>query len=300
MTRIYVITGFLGSGKTTFLKNLLAEFSGQKVAVVVNEFGSIGVDGKLLRDLTAAVREIAGGSIFCTCKAYEFENVLHDVLLINPDVLMIEASGLADPSCAGELIGKAENARYMGNICLVDAVRFYKVFQTAKVVRKQISVCDAVLLNKTDLAEKKQIEDTIQLIKDYRPDAAIFETSFGEIKGQWKDALLNPKRAAQSGEMQTYDLTIRKNTVRFAPDFSYESMKKLLKLLCEEAYRVKGFVVLDHIPYYVDCVGSMIDIKEYKHSEESALVVLSSSKMTAMSVLKTAKEMYRDSILSIE
>ena len=68
MQRLYLITGFLGAGKTTFLKNFIRLFPGQKIRLIVNEFGREGVDGALLTELDAFLTEIAGGSVFCACR----------------------------------------------------------------------------------------------------------------------------------------------------------------------------------------------------------------------------------------
>ena len=68
MTELYLITGFLGAGKTTFLKNFIRMFDGRRLHLIINEFGREGVDGTLLREVGAAMDEINNGSIFCTCR----------------------------------------------------------------------------------------------------------------------------------------------------------------------------------------------------------------------------------------
>ena len=73
---LYLITGFLGAGKTTFLKNFARQFAGRRLRLIINEFGRVGVDGTLLRELDAALDEISNGSIFCACRLDQFEAAL--------------------------------------------------------------------------------------------------------------------------------------------------------------------------------------------------------------------------------
>lgn len=73
MSRLYLITGFLGAGKTTFLRRFLPLFSGEKIRLIINEFGEAGVDGSLLKELSPVLEEISGGSVFCACRLDQFE-----------------------------------------------------------------------------------------------------------------------------------------------------------------------------------------------------------------------------------
>ena len=98
MSKLYLITGFLGAGKTTFLKRFLDLFAGQKIQLIINEFGQEGVDGTLLSGLGAYLQEISGGSVFCSCRLDQFESVLRSSVDLHPDVILVEASGLSDPT----------------------------------------------------------------------------------------------------------------------------------------------------------------------------------------------------------
>ena len=97
MGKLYLITGFLGAGKTTFLKNFIRLFAGQKIQLIINEFGQAGVDGVLLSDLGAYLNEIAGGPVFCSCRLDPFENGLRKSADIHSDVIQVEATGLSVP-----------------------------------------------------------------------------------------------------------------------------------------------------------------------------------------------------------
>ena len=94
MSRLYLVTGFLGAGKTTFLKRFLRLFAGQKIQLIVNEFGKEGVDGALLADLGAYLQEISGGSVFCSCRLDQFEKVLRESSHLNADVILVLKDGV--------------------------------------------------------------------------------------------------------------------------------------------------------------------------------------------------------------
>ena len=98
MSKLYLITGFLGAGKTTFLKNFIRLFEGKRMHIIVNEYGKEGIDGQLLKELGTVLDEINNGSIFCSCRLDKFEEVLQKALSAAPDVILIEASGLSNPT----------------------------------------------------------------------------------------------------------------------------------------------------------------------------------------------------------
>lgn len=101
---LYLITGFLGAGKTTFLQQFVRLFHGKKLAMVINEFGREDVDGQLLRELHAKLESIHSGSIFCACRLEQFEHALTGLLEDQPDVVLVETSGLSDPTNIREVL----------------------------------------------------------------------------------------------------------------------------------------------------------------------------------------------------
>ena len=128
-TNLYLLTGFLGAGKTTFLTNVLKDLSGEKVGVIMNEFGKIGIDGTIIQKDGMELVEINKGSIFCSCLKLSFVQAMIDMVDRELTYLFVESSGLADPSNIGEIMNavkelKADAYDYKGAICLVDAVYF--------------------------------------------------------------------------------------------------------------------------------------------------------------------------------
>lgn len=262
MARLYLITGFLGAGKTTFLREFLSCFPRQKIALVINEFGKEGVDGALLASLSLELSEIDNGSIFCACRAEQFRQTLVATLANQPDVIVVEASGLSDPTDIKTLMAQPEFAgvQYYGAICLVDAFRFHKVYAMARVCKKQLAVADAVIINKIDLATPEQLEEIRREIAALRPGIPVLETSFGRISPEWLSTLTAPALRPGTVLPRVKDITLQKRTLVLPEEVPIETLRHFLGMFCEDTYRVKGFVRCEGKTWLVDCVGPAVGI----------------------------------------
>ena len=146
---LYLLSGFLGAGKTTLLRQLVREFPRQRLGVLVNEFGGLGFDGTEFRTGGIRLAEINGGSIFCACLKDGFVRTLKAFAEQPIDALLIENSGMADPSAMPRLL---EGLRpylkrdflYRGNICLVDGLTFFDYADVLEPVRNQVACADAI------------------------------------------------------------------------------------------------------------------------------------------------------------
>lgn len=310
MTTLYLIVGFLGAGKTTFLHafvQLLAGSQGsrtQSLRIIVNEFGKVSVDGKLLASLDAQLDEITGGSIFCSCRSDQFEKALDTALDSEPEVIVVEASGLSDPTGIRRILSDGwydDRITYGGCVCLADAVTLPKVYATARVVKKQLSVCDAVLLNKADIATPEQLAAAHGIIATQRPDVPVYETAFGHIPAGWLEAL-RPGEGMPPGTIHTADINLHKLTVSVSREMGLYDFTKFLEAFAEDTYRIKGFVVLKDGLYLVDCVGSLIQVKPYGKPVETdnAVTVLYGYGLPAKKSVLQAAAWYPDLIVSVE
>ncbi|MBT8344611.1 MAG: GTP-binding protein, partial [Sulfurovum sp.] len=170
MIQSFIITGFLGVGKTTMLTNTVKEhFSDKKVAIVVNEFGDIGVDGNILSNVYSEVLEISEGCICCQL-AEEFESGVMEIMnKYNPEIIFVETSGASEPF---PIFLSMQNlgVSVEGVICVVDSKNLdsYKDNSTAKY---QIGGSNIIVLNKTDLVNDDELEavkkDVIQIKEEY-------------------------------------------------------------------------------------------------------------------------------------
>lgn len=267
MTKLYLITGFLGAGKTTFLHDLVRLFPDRRLAIVVNEFGKVGVDGVLLSDLEAELVEINNGSIFCSCRIEQFEDGLSSLLALAqpPEIIFVEASGLSDPTAVRLILsqgGKFDSLEYAGAICLLDAARFQKVWQTARVCRMQLAIADLVLINKRDLASPEQLSEIRAAAVAQKPGRPVHETSFGRIEPQWLEEMERPLPEDGQAEIHTRDITLQKLTLELH-GFDLGSAEAFLKMFAGDAYRVKGLLSLPEGLYLADCVGPLVELRPF-------------------------------------
>lgn len=305
MVKLYLVTGFLGAGKTTFLKKFIQELSKFRLHIIVNEFGKEGIDGQILRELGMAVDEINNGSIFCSCRLDKFEEVLLQAVDGKPDIILVEASGLSNPTNVRKILAqpdKFQDIEYMGSICLVDAVRFLKVYETAAVVKKQIGISDSIILNKTDLASEEQRKKVREVLGNIRPDIPVYETAYGEMKAEWLERLNTPRAAGEEQRIQNADITLRKCQIQIKDTFTYYRFQKFVEMFLEDTYRVKGFVRLEGKIYLTDCVGNMFKAEPYDGAVENinVLTALSGNGLPIKKSIREAEKWYPDDIEKIE
>ena len=186
ITQVYLITGFLGSGKTTFLNRIVDAFpKDKKLTLLVNEFGEIGVDGTLVEGDEIDMMEISKGSIFCVCVKTDFIKGLYELnSKVQPDVLLIESTGVANPSdLKKDLKLPIFNDRFhfMEQFCVIDALHFIDAYNVYASLEKQIASSTVFIINKIDLASPEKIENTKNVICQFHPDPSFFETTYADI-----------------------------------------------------------------------------------------------------------------------
>lgn len=297
MSRLYLITGFLGAGKTTFLKQFVRFFQANRMHIILNEFGKEGIDGELVRELGIVLDEVNNGSIFCSCRLDKFEEVLQNALALSPEVIIVEASGLSDPTNVKKILNqldKFSEIEYMGCICLVDAKQFLKVYETATVVKKQLNISNLILLNKVDLVSGEQIEKVRETLHLQRPDLPIYETVHGQFQKEWLEILGDQETDDGEAMFQSTDITLRKYLLHIRDEVNLEKLQNFLKMILEDTFRIKGFVCTGGRTFLINGVGNMLEISDYEKRPDkvNVLVVLSGSGMPVKKSLKTAMEWY--------
>ena len=299
MTDFYLITGFLGAGKTTLLKALMPLFDGRKLRVIVNEFGKVGLDGTLLRESGAQIAEILNGSIFCVCRLDQFERALDEAMAEKPDAIIVETSGLSDPGAIRSILARYEQAgelRYRGAICLVDAPRFTKIINTARASKKQLAVADLVLLNKCDLVSEESCALVEQAIRGLCL-APVLRTSYGAITRERFEKLAPLDHTLEIDHRP--DLTLQKQSITLSRGCSSAQVRRMLALLAEDTYRIKGFLDLSDGGFVADCVGSDIRLTPYAGKTEQAnqLTLLAGEGMPLRQAIRQLKSEFGDLVV---
>ena len=186
MTKIDIISGFLGAGKTTLIQKLIKEvYAGKKVVLVENEFGEIGIDGGFLKDAGIVVNEINSGCICCTLQG-DFRNALQEVVKkYDPDHIIIEPSGVGKLSDILAVVKDVEGLQLNSYSTVVDAKRceiYHKNFK--EFFDDQISTAACVILSRTQLVDEETLQKDIAIIRELNHDARIITTPWDDLSGQ--------------------------------------------------------------------------------------------------------------------
>ena len=188
MTKVDIFSGFLGAGKTTLIKKLIAEaFKGQKLVLIENEFGEIGIDGGFLKDSGIQITEMNSGCICCTLVG-DFGDALKDVMKqFNPDRIIIEPSGVGKLSDVIKAIQDvADEAGIVVNnfVAVVDAGKckmYMKNF--GEFFNNQIEYAKTIILSRTQNCSEEKLATAVQLIREHNDKAVLITTPWDELDG---------------------------------------------------------------------------------------------------------------------
>ncbi|MFW5868030.1 MAG: GTP-binding protein [Armatimonadota bacterium] len=259
MIPLCLVTGFLGSGKTTFLRRLVQRHGDEKIVYLVNDFSPQDVDGALLEEVEEDVVAIPGGSIFCRCLVTQFVGTLKAIpeRFDSEDEplrgVVIEASGVANPMVIEQMLdetGLGEVYRLATIVSIVDPGSLPKLVATLPNIRAQIEAADVVLLNKIDQFAADRVEQAAEIAREINAEAPIIRTvrcaaDIELFEGGGPRGL--------SGE---YAPCADPNYARFSLSFDepvdmYELTSRL-EALRGAIYRAKGFVPTEDGYIYVD------------------------------------------------
>ena len=184
---VTVVTGFLGSGKTTLINRILSEQHGHKIAVIVNEFGEVSIDGQLvLKDDQEDLVEFNNGCLCCTVRGDLVDTLAKLKTRSELDAILIETTGLADPAPVASTFFVAEEisaeTRLDSFVTLADAVNLEQNLEQSHEAQEQIAFADIILLNKTDLVSGEQLAEAERRIRGFNPVAKIYHTEQSAIE----------------------------------------------------------------------------------------------------------------------
>ncbi len=178
---VTVVTGFLGAGKTTLINRILGEQHGRKIAVIVNEFGEIGIDGQLiLRDDQEELVEFNNGCLCCTVRGDLIDTLAKLKERTDLDAILIETTGLADPAPVASTFFVADeiksDIKLDSFVTLADAVNLEQNLAQSHEAVEQIAFADIILLNKADLVSADKLDQVERRIRTLNPMAKIYRT----------------------------------------------------------------------------------------------------------------------------
>jgi G3E family GTPase len=246
---VHLSSGFLGSGKTTLLQGFLEHClaKGLKPAVMMNEYGEVNIDGELLRGQGFSIREMTNGCICCTIGG-TLGLALQEVAALKPDVIFIEATGLADPI---ELIDQATKeevltvVRLASLIAVLDPINFAHLAEELHAgIQQQTELADFVLLNKRDLANDTTLEDLMAQIRQINPRTEIVLTERGKM--DYDRILTKQGELARPAQHAHHTASVHDHfytlTHLCETPLVRERFEALMRTLPPTIWRAKGFV----------------------------------------------------------
>lgn len=294
MIQSFIITGFLGVGKTTMLTNTVKEhFADKKVAIVVNEFGDIGIDGDILSNVYSEVLEISEGCICCQLSE-EFESgVIEIINKYNPEIIFVETSGASEPF---PIFMSMQNlgVTVEGIICVVDSKNLssYKDNSTAKY---QIGGSNIIVLNKTDLVNDEELEavkkDVIEIkeshnIKNNLTGETVFsnyvinQAEQGLVKKEVFEGVYQPDEiVGLAKDYQHLDHTtqdsITQKVAYLKEGIEFNDVDQILKNIPKSIYRVKGVVKVKDVanPIVINYSFGNVSFEELDAYAEPSIMI---------------------------
>lgn len=277
---VLIISGFLGAGKTTLIQHLLTSQSGEfgKIALIVNEVGTVGVDGELLSGQDVDMLELTSGCICCSIKG-DFTRAVEEIhTRVNPDFLIVEATGVAQPGDILESFFDSdiqEFSQLRGLIVVVDADMFEVKEMLGTFYENQIFCADTIILNKIDLVGEGGLNDINHALREMNPKARIIPSEYCRVE---TSSLL--EGYSKGGEAFDHSHHTHKDLHEWGfQTFSFESEERLdrskviefLESLPSTLFRLKGWVKFQDSGGLIDFVAGRHRIEPIEKDHPNAL-----------------------------
>lgn len=246
-----IVTGFLGSGKTTLLRHVLTHgLGGQPVAVIMNEIGEVGIDGRVITGLANVEKmvELSSGCICCSIDTYRFDLAVQEIIeTVHPYLLIIESTGLADPD---PLVYRVKSAGLGLDavITVVDAANVARFLAETTVAEAQIAAADFLVVNKIDLVPERTLKRLERRLVRFNPRAEVFRTVRGAVPSELLFATGVARyreravRAESNGHAHLQADSIGSFVYRSRRPLNQERFERLLGRMPRDLVRAKGIV----------------------------------------------------------
>ena len=258
---VWLLTGFLGSGKTTMLNSLLAGeyFAGKDTAIVINEFGKLGIDSHLIKEKKFPTYEINKGSIFCICTKTEFIKTFQLLKHNKPDTIIIEATGIAETSGIEQLLKEPvldNTFKIRANICLADAGSLIQTAAFLKPAISQVQQADAIVINKKDLVNSQVLSETTIFSKELNPNALITTTEYGKVSTDFLNSLKHWQHTRNISECPPQE--IPSIYIKTDSPLNKKLFFQTLERLKDYILRFKGNVSFEDGKLFIEVAGKQV------------------------------------------
>ena len=262
-TPLTVITGPLGSGKTTLLRHILTAVP-HKIAILMNEFGEIAIDAKILQGKNVEMADLGGGCVCCSLLG-EFEAAVDEIIAtVNPDHIVVETTGVAEPDAlVFDIQESLPQVRLDGVVTVIDADGMVAYPQIGHTTRIQLESADILLLNKVDLVSATELEAITQKLQSFNDIASIIGTVRCQIDpdllfGIGRDRLQAPVHHQHQLEFESFSYTSQ-------AVYDQSCFIEFANCLSPHIYRAKGFVQFPEGTHLFNFVAGRWDLELFEH-----------------------------------
>ena len=282
--KILVVSGFLGAGKTTFIEYLTRKLNND-FAILENEYGEVGIDGDLLKNDYEKIWEMTEGCICCSMKSNFANSIMTISNSLDPEVLIVEPTGVGMLSAVMENIKKVEYDRIqiLEPITIVDPNCIDKYTEEfGDIFNDQIKNSRFVVISKTGDKTKEEVKKSITKIKNINPKAEVYANDYDNFDEKWWKQLLE-KEWLEDGVVGNSQATSEIDNIGFKnvcfqdlPSFN-SYMSAIMSKRFGNIIRAKGFLPINNKWAKMDIVGDKYSLVEIKPMEESKLIFIGSN-----------------------
>ncbi|MCK1623354.1 GTP-binding protein [Bradyrhizobium sp. 160] len=262
MTPVTIIGGFLGAGKTTLVRRLLANPEGRRLGVLVNDFGALNIDAEIIGEIRPDVVSLKNGCICCNINS-DLAGGVRQLLATErpPDQIIIETSGVSQPRRVAETFfsnGVSDRLTVDCILCLIDCLNFPSLtYEETEFAIEQAAVADIVVLNKVDASSRAAIKSISKTLRDALPYVRILEAAHADISPEIVFGVDHQRRRRWSamravglvdGDMQTHDRTFVSWSWQSNRLLSLAAFREAVGQFPTSIYRAKGALFFDDAP----------------------------------------------------
>jgi G3E family GTPase len=284
-TPVTLITGPLGSGKTTLVRHLL-ETVHKKIAILMNEFGEIAIDSRIIEGRSVRIAELGGGCVCCSLLG-EFEAAVDEVInTVQPDLIVVETTGVAEPDAlVFSIQEELPQVRLDGVITIADADAMVRYPQLGHTTRMQIEAADIILLNKEDLVSPEQLVEVREKLAAVNAHASIVPTQRCQVDpdilfgiGHLRE--LTPPHHRHQPEVESFSYL---SEATFQP----RSFERFVASLSPAVWRAKGFVRFPEGSYLFNFVSGRWELEPFP-AEMTTLVFIGPHLVSQREAIRSA------------
>lgn len=261
-TPLTVITGPLGSGKTTLLRHILDTVS-KKIAILMNEFGEIVIDSKIIAGKNVQMADLGGGCVCCSLLG-EFEAAVDEIIdTVDPDIIVVETTGVAEPDAlVFDIQESLAKVRLDGVVTIIDADAMVKYPSIGHTSRIQIEAADTIILNKIDLVSESELKAIEEKLHSLNEVASILPTKRCQVDpdllfGIGRERVEAPPHHVHQPEFESFSYT----TTAICDRTCFEEFADSLGT---EVYRAKGFVSFTDATYLFNFVAGRWELELFE------------------------------------